>query len=321
MERLITVLRTNTYAFALVLAIALLIANILVLPAFGDPDTYATTIAGLAPFALVAMASTPQIMSGGGGIDVSIGPMVGLIGVVYVVYLQPHGLGDPELAIPICVLLGAGIGLLNGFNIAVLRYQPVIATLCMYFILIGVSQWILPAAQSTTGGWTDHLTGSLGPIPDGLIIILIPLAVWAFLKRRTSFVKTLQAVGGSDRAALTAGINVTRVRLIAYSLGGAFAAVAAFALIGLTRGADPTIGQQYTLVGIAAVSLGGTVMNGSRGGILGGVFGAACIFLIQNLLSNLGVAPTWFQVAYGGVLVGAVVLSSRFASKPAEALA
>jgi ribose transport system permease protein len=307
MSELAALMRKNTYVFALLLAVALFIANVAVLPAFGAPSSYPATLGGLAPFALVGMASAPAILSG--GIDVSIGPLVGLLGIVYVVYLQPHGLGEPLPAIAITLLVGAAIGLLNGSLIAVLRYQPVIATLCMYFILGGVGELILPSARQAPPSWTDRLGGSIGPVPGGLITILIPPLVWLLLARRTAFVKTLLAVGGSDTAALTAGINVTRVRLLAYASGGLIAGIAALALTGLTRDADPTIGAQYTLVALAGVSIGGTVIGGGRGGLVGAIFGAACIFLIQNLVSNLGFSPFWLQVVYGAVLVVTMLLS------------
>jgi ribose transport system permease protein len=305
-------MRANPYMFALILAIALLIANIAVLPAFGAPSSYAPTLGGLAPFALVAMASAPAILAG--GIDVSIGPLVGLLGIVYVVYLQPHGLGAPGASIPIILCIGGAMGLLNGFLIAILRYQPVIATLCMYFILGGVGEAILPTARQALPSWTDNLGGSIGGIPGGLITILVPLVAWFLLSWRTSFVKTLLAVGGRDTAALTAGINVTRLRLLAYCLGGLIAGIAALALTGLTRDADPTIGAQYTLVALAGASIGGTVIGGGRGGLIGTVFGAACIFLIENLLSNTGFSPFWLQVVYGAVLVLTMILSRHRAA-------
>jgi ribose transport system permease protein len=315
-------MRARTYLFALVLAAVLVVVNIIVLPAFADPHSYAPTFAGLAPFALVGVASTPSIMSGGGGIDVSIGPMTGLIAIIYVVYLQPNGMGSALLAIPIVLLIGAGFGALNGVMITKLRYQPVIATLGMYFVLGGIGEQIL-ATPRQTGGWTNHLAGSIGPIPGGLILIAVPLVIWALLLKRTAFIKTLRALGGNDVAAYTAGINVANVRIFAYALGGFFAAIAAFSLTALTRDADSTLGVQYTLVALAAACLGGTIFGGGRGGVLGAVFGAACIYLIQNLLTNLDVSSFWVQVVYGSVLVVAVVYSHGLVetSSDQEALA
>jgi ribose transport system permease protein len=314
--RTLGLMRRHTYLFALVLAIGLLIANIGVLPAFGDPSSYAPTLGGLAPFALVAMASVPAILAG--GIDVSIGPLVGLLGIIYVVYLQPHGLGGPLPSI--VIILGGGIlmGLVNGFLIAVVRYQAVIATLCMYFILSGVGEAILPTAQESAPAWIDNLGGSFGPVPGGLITVLLPLLGWLFLAQRTSFVRTLLAVGARDTAALTAGINVTAVRLVAYTLGGLMAGIAALSLTGLTRDADPTLGAQYTLIALAGASIGGTVINGGRGGLLGPVFGAASIFLLQNLLTNLGFSAFWLQLVYGAVLIVTIILSRHRAASSSE---
>jgi ribose transport system permease protein len=303
--------------FALVLTVVLIVVNIIVLPRFGNPDTYAATFADLVPLALVAVASTPAMMSGPGGIDVSVGPIAGLIGIIYVVYLQPHGMGGPLLAIPIALLIGAGIGVVNGVLIAKFRYQPVIATLCMYFIIGGFSEEILPTPRATNG-WMTDLVGSIGPIPGGLVMLGVPLVIWALILRWSAFIRTLRAIGGNSIAAYTAGVDVTTARIVAYALGGFFAAIAGFSLIAVTRNADPALGAQYTILAFAAVSVGGTVFGGGRGGIVGAVLGAACIYLIENLLTNVNASSYWAQVAYGAVLVIAMVYSSRYVPKSAD---
>lgn len=316
MARALGFARGRTYAFSLVLAIALLIANVIALPNFANPSSYAGTLGELAPFALVALASTPSILSGGGGIDVSIGPLMGVISIIYVVDLLPHGLGSPEVSIPLCLLIGAGVGAVNGTLVAVFRYQPVIATLCLYFVLVGVGEKLAPTPRFARANWTNHLASSYGPVPGALVAVGAVLLAWLLL-RRTAFVRGLMAVGADDTTAFTAGVNIRAVRIVAYAIGGAMAAVAAFALTGLIRDGDPTIGPQYTLIALAAVALGGTPFGGGRGGLIGSVCGAACIFLIQNLLTFLHVNAEWLQVVYGGVLVIAVVLSSRLAPSAA----
>src|SRR5262249_42842406 len=215
------------------------------------------TLAQLAPFALVAAASTPSIISGGGGIDISIAPLTGLIGVVYVVELLPNGLGRPIAAIPIALGIGIGVGAINGLMVARLRYPPVVATLGAYFVLVGVAQRIAPTPRFATPNWTDRLAGSFAHVPGGALTIALPLVVWILLGR-TAFLRQLRAVGGNDAAAFTAGVDVAAVRVAAYALGGAFAAIGAFALTGLIRDGDATVGPQYTLVALAAVVLGGT---------------------------------------------------------------
>jgi ribose transport system permease protein len=304
-------LRTRTFTFALVVAAVLLVANAIALPNFVQPAGWPRTLAVFAPFAVVAIAATPAIMSGGGGIDLSVGPLANLANVVFVLLLIPAGLGNPVFSIPILLGIGILVGTLNGLLIAVLRYQPVIATLCTLFVISGVNLKLLSAPISAQHNWTEQLTGMVGPVPGALLVLAVPVVVWLVL-RRTSYHRTLLAVGGDDAAAFSAGVDVTAVRVIAYALGGAFAAVAGIALTVLIESADPNLGGQYVLIAIAAVVLGGTPLRGGRGGILGSILGAAIIFLVQNLLASLHVSSLWLQVVYGtlllvGVVVGAVV--------------
>src|SRR5882757_1489522 len=230
MAELGNIFRTRTFMFALVLSVLLLITNVLVLPEFGNPANWDENLRVFAPFALVAMASTPAIISGGGGIDLSVGPLASLINVVLVVELLPTAAGNPALAIPILLLLGAGVGLVNGLLIGVLRLQPVIATLCMFFVLGGVVLKIAPEPATPGANWTADLGHMVGPIPGPLLLIIGPALAWSLL-RLTPFRRSLYAVGANDVAAFSAGVNVIAVRVLAYVLDGVFAALAG---IGLT---------------------------------------------------------------------------------------
>ena len=96
---------------------------------FATPSSWPATLATFAPFALAAMASTPQILSGGGGIDISIGPLLNFVSIIIVAVLIPHGLGSAAVVIPIALGVGVGVGVINGVLVTVLRYQPVLATL------------------------------------------------------------------------------------------------------------------------------------------------------------------------------------------------
>jgi ribose transport system permease protein len=307
------VFRTRAYLFALVLTVALLVANVIALPRFGSPSLWAENLAGFAPFAIAAMASTPSVLSGRGGIDISIGPLVTLVNVVLVAVLLPHGLGAPYVSVPILLAIGAGVGAVNGIFVAVLRYQPVVTTLCVNFVLSGLCVKLLAQPKSAGVNWTAHLADSAGPIPGALFTIGAPVLGWLAL-RRTAYVTTLYAVGGNDVTAFSAGVNVAAVRIIAYTVGGLFAAVGGIALTALLQSADASNATQYTLVALAAVALGGTSLAGGRGGLACSVLGAACIFLIQNLLDSLHVSTLWLQVVYGGLLLFAVILGARLAA-------
>jgi len=304
-------LRTRSFAFALLLSIVLLVANIAVLPSFGSPSNFDTNLMLFAPFALVAMAATPAILSGGGGLDISVGLNAGLVSNVLILYLLPHGAwGSAWVAVPIVLALGAAIGLVNGLSVAVLRYQPVIATLCMLFVLQGVNQKIAGAPTASPESWTQHLAEGFGPIPGGLVLIAVPVVVWILLQR-LPYHRMLLAVGGNDATAFSSGVDVTRVRILAYTLGGAFAAVAGIAIATLLQSSDGNAGLEYVLIALAAVALGGTPIGGGRGGLLGAIVGASAIFLVQNLLSALHVDAYWLQVAYGGMLIVGSVIGAQ----------
>ncbi len=304
-------LRTRTFAFALALSVVLLVANVAVLPSFGSPSNLDSNLLLFAPFALVAMAATPAILSGGGGIDLSVALVAGFVSNVLILYLLPNGAwGQPAVAIPIVLAIGAGIGLVNGFSVAVLRYQPVIATLCMLFVLEGVNLKLAGAPTAAPSSWLDSVASGFGPIPGGLVLVLAPVVCWIGLQR-IPYHRTLLAVGGGDATAFSAGVDVSRVRIVAYGLGGLFAAIAGIAIAALLQSADGNAGLEYVLIALAAVALGGTPIGGGRGGLTGAIVGAAAIFLVQNLLGALNINPYWLQVAYGSLLILGCVLGAQ----------
>jgi ribose transport system permease protein len=309
--------RTRSYGFALALTVALLIANLLARSSFGSPSSWPSILADFSPFALAAMASTPSILGGGGGIDISIGPSLNLVNIVVISVLIPHGLGSPWVAIPLALALGTVTGAVSGILVAVFRFRAVLATLCMLFVLEGVGMQILPQPASGTTAWLAHLGAKVGPIPGGLLLIAVPLVVW-FALGRTRFIKTLYSVGGDDVASYSAGVNVGLVRIIAYSLGGLFAGVAGLALAAVTQSADPGQALQYTLPALAAVAIGGTSFMGGRGSLAGAIAGAAIIYLIQVLLDSLGVSDNWLQIVYGVLLLVAIIMTSLVSAAAAR---
>jgi ribose transport system permease protein len=306
-DRALALLQTRSFMFAAILAVALFVANLIVQASFVSSSALPETLADLAPFAIVAMATAPSVVSG--GLDLSVGPLLSLTNVIMVAVLIPHGLGGAA-SVPILLALGAAIGAASGALISYVRLPAIIVGLCALFVLTGVAQEILLMPKQSPGNWTDHLGGKVGPIPGGLITMAVPLLVWLGL-RRTPFVRAMFSVGGDAPTAFATGMNVPAVRILAYALGGMFAAIAGLALTGIIRSADSSLGLQYTLIAIAAVSLGGTPVGGGRGGLVGALLGATCIFLIQTLLSGLEVSAQWLDVVYGCVLIGAVILCSQ----------
>lgn len=296
-------LNRYSFGFALLLALALLVTTLIRQGGnFGWSDQLAT----FAPLAIAAMASTPAIISGGGGFDLSISPLMFLCGEIFVVWLAPHGLGGAE-AVPIVLAVGAAVGALSGLIILLLRVPPVVATLSLYFVLIGVDLRVAPSPTYLSFNWVTDLAHHVGPIPGALFTIGFPIVIWVLLGL-TPYRRTLYLVGSNDATAFSAGVNVALVRVIAYALGGLFAAAGSIALIALTSSANPSLSSTYTLLAIAAVALGGTSLWGGRGGLLGPLLGAAAIYLLGNLLTSMQVNPSFLKVMYGGMLIFAVVL-------------
>lgn len=283
------------------LLVILLLVNAALNPARLAPAGLLTTIGLAAWLMLAAMASTPSILSGGGGIDISIGPMIGFLNVVMVRYLFMNGIESPFLVIPLVLLAGTALGAINGALVAYLRLQPIVATLGTYLVFFGLTPWVM----SRPGGHAPDWLGS-----DLAIVGLVFVgAVWAVI-HRTPLHRSLMAVGGSAKAAYSSGIDVARMRLFAYALGGLIAAVAALAMTALLGSADPTIGTPITMKAIAAVALGGVSLAGGRGGFVGAATGALVIFLLQLSMTSTNWSTFVVQMVFGTVLVLAVLFNA-----------
>lgn len=305
-------LARNPAVLAGLLFLALLVAGIVQDPILLSPRFLTGAASVAVPLVIGAMAVTPAILSGNGGMDLSVGPLMGFINVLLVVALMPAGLAAPWLAVPILLVVGLAVGAVNGWLVAVVRLQPIVATLGTYLVLTGANLWLLPTPIGPVPDWLAKLSRPILGVPGPLVFVIGPVLVW-FLLGRTPFLRTLLAVGGDDRVAYSAGIDVTRVRIIAYAIGGLFAAFAGLALTSLIQSADANVGAPFTLQVITAAALGGISLAGGRGSMWGSVFGALSLFLLQNFLTNQGVSVFWQQVAFGLTLIAALILNASVA--------
>lgn len=291
--------------FALVLLVVLLAANLALNPTRFQPAGWGTLIGLAAPLIGAAAASTPVILAGRGGIDISVGPLMGFVNaiVIQVLFLKA-GIVSPLVIVPAALLVGAAVGAVNGFLATVVRVQPIVATLGTYLVLAGVTLTILPAPIGPAPAWQKAMAGPISILPLGAIFLF-----W-WVVRQLPYYDLLMAVGSDDRAAYTAGVPVTRVRFVAYVITGVLAGVAGLMLTALIGSADPNIGPNYTLIAIAAAALGGVSLAGGRGGLAGAAIGAIDIFLLQSLLTTFNVSTYVLQIAYGSILVVAVMLTA-----------
>ncbi|WP_152047791.1 ABC transporter permease [Aureimonas psammosilenae] len=291
---------------AALLFVLLLVANAVLNPARFAPSNWGSVLGLAAPLLLTSLAVTLPFLAGRGSIDVSVGPLIGLVNVLIVKGLiLGAGLQSPLAIVPAALLLGLLSGALNGFLAAILRIQPIVATLGTYLVYSGLALTVLPSPAGSVPDWLRALAGPLSVLPVGAAVLL-----WLVL-RRLPFHDLLMATGSDDRAAYTAGIDVPRVRFTAYLLAGLFAGLAALSLTALIGSGDPNIGPGYTLIAIAAAALGGVGLAGGVGGLVAAFLGAADIFLLQSVLTSFNVSTFVLQMTYGAVLVLAVCLNSE----------
>ncbi|MER9067200.1 ABC transporter permease [Mesorhizobium sp. M0902] len=292
-------------SFAAVLLVILIAVNLLLNPARFHPAAWGALIGLAAPLIGAAVASAPVILAGRGGIDISVGPLMGFVNamVIQLLFLR-LGMSSPLVIVPAALLIGAIVGAANGFLATIVRIQPIVATLGTYLILTGMTLTVLPAPIGPAPGWLKAMAGPWSALPLALIFLF-----W-WLVRQTPYYDQLMAVGSDDRAAYTAGIPVTKVRFIAYVMTGLLAACAGLMLTALIGSADPNIGPTYTLIAIAAVALGGVSLAGGRGGLAGAAIGAVDIFLLQSVLTAFNVSTYVLQIAYGAILVVAVIMTA-----------
>ena len=263
--------------------------------------------------ALIATGMTFAILIG--GIDLSVGSVIAICGAV-AANLLLSGM-DLILVILVTLLLGTGIGLVNGLLISKGRLQPFIATLATMTLLRGlVLVYTDGKPISTTGAADSELFAAIGsgylfriPIPIYLMVIVFVIAYYILKHLRIG--RYTYALGSNEEATLYSGIKPDNVKLFVYSASGLLAAMAGILVTARLNSARPTAGMGYELDAIAAVVLGGTSMAGGVGTILGTAIGALIIGILNNAL-NLLLIPSYYQdVAKGAVILIAVLLDRK----------
>jgi ribose transport system permease protein len=268
-----------------------------------------------APLALAAIGQTIVILSG--GFDLSAGAAISLVNVALASSLQ-----DPSLSPLVVIAAGVGIGMaagaFNGFFVAVLRMQPIVVTLATMFILQGVTLLIMdkPGGQ-VSPALADLLLGDAVPniLPRPVLLIVLVLAAWAWLKR-TNFGVAIYAVGGDVDSARAVGVPTRFVQFMVFVVGGACYGLAGVFISAETGSADPLIGNPMLLQMFAAVVVGGTKLGGGRGGPLGTVFGAYILMMVVNILLVLNVSAYYSTIAEGSILILAVLAADLRPGSP-----
>jgi ribose transport system permease protein len=293
-----------------------LIVNAVLSTGFFTEAQLTPLIGGGACLVILAMASTVPMLVGNGGIDISVGPLAGLVNVVVVVIAASHTInGSAWVVVPLSVAMGLASGALVGFLIGYLRLQPIVVTLGAYLIYTALAQVVLQNQSGNGPSWLAHLGGNVGPVPGGALFIAVAACFWIAVGR-TGYHRLLYMVGDNDAAAYTSGVPVERVRMGAYMISGVMAAIAGLAITAYLNAGDAQLGETLALTAIAGAALGGTSLAGGRGGVFGGFAGGVAVYLIQNVLSVVGIGSYWITFSFGAVLILGIALNGLISSGP-----
>jgi ribose/xylose/arabinose/galactoside ABC-type transport system permease subunit len=287
--------------------------------ASGAPDRYLSgnnlrvVLAQTVIVAVGAIGMTLIIV--GGGIDLSVGSVIALTGVLCALGLRDGW--PPSVAVLGAVLLGGLVGLLNALAITRLRVVPFIATLGMLGVARGAAKWL--ASQTTVDTpptWVNELAVTFPPVPwmvfAPAVWIALALAVlMAFVLRRTVFGRRVFALGSSEPAARACGIAIDRLKLAIYGTAGLLFGLAGVVQMSRLRQGDPTVANGTELDVIAAVVIGGGSLNGGEGSILGSMVGALVMAFLRNGSQQMG-WPTYVQEILIGVIIVVAVAVDRW---------
>jgi ribose/xylose/arabinose/galactoside ABC-type transport system permease subunit len=256
---------------------------------------------------ILAVGMTAVILTG--GIDLSVGSVAALAGVVAALIASTNVPGAVALASVAAIGVGLAVGAFNGAMVAWFRVPPFVTTLAMLTICRGLAFVLtggravgnLPPSFGLFG--REHLLGV--PVPVWLMLLVFA-AGWFVLKRMT-FGRYVYAVGGNREAAFLAGVNIKGVTMLVYVLNGLLVGLAGLVLASRLGAGVPNAGIQYELDVIAAVVVGGTSLNGGRGSVIATLWGAVFIGVLNNGLNLAGIDPYMQRIALGAVILLAVL--------------
>ena len=255
------------------------------------------------PLAILAACQTLTMLTG--GIDLSVGAIASMSGFVLATLVSGPGTG---FGIVVALAAAALAGLVTGVGVGVFRVHPLIMTLGMSLVVLGLANvWQL---QNVTAG--TRVAPELRTLGSVLFLDMIPLSLVIFVPvaafvvvvlRRTGFGRLLYAIGDNPTAARLSGARSWQVLIVLYVVSALLAAVAGFLISGGSNVASVTLADSYVLPSVAAAVIGGTSILGGRGGFVGTMVGALILTVVESLLSSLGYPEAVRQILFGSIIV------------------
>lgn len=313
--------------------LAIVILAAITVPGFFTRANLTIVLLHVSINAILALGMTFVIVTA--GIDLSVGSVVGLAGVLVAATVTNASVlgavgvaGATVLAVMVGMVSGAAIGAANGAVIAYLRVAPFMVTLAMMTMARGAARLFtggvpigFPAtndpsfdlkvaaldALNLIGGGRIPVPGLPRGFPVPALTMLALAVIGAFVLSRTKFGRHVYAVGGNEEAARLSGVPISRVKLGVYAISGACAGIAAVLMVGQLRSGGPDAGMLYELNAIAAAVIGGASLFGGLGTAWGALIGALLIGVLNNALDLMGVQSFWQEISKGAIILLAVL--------------
>jgi ribose transport system permease protein len=295
-----------------ILVLAIDVAN----PGIVTPAWSGVIARAAIPLAILAGCQTLTMLTG--GIDLSVASIASMAGFVTATLL--HSPGGVAQGVVVVLIAAALVGLVNGIGVGVFRVHPLITTLGMSFVVLGLSNvWQLQMVQTGSGVPPVLRTVGSGTFADVVpysLVVFVPLAAVIMIGlRRTGYGRLLYAIGDNPAAARLSGVRSWQVLIVLYVISAVMAAIAGLLISGLSNTASVSLVDSSLLPSVAAAVIGGTSIFGGRGGFGGTMVGALILTVLSALLTVLGMPEATNQVVFGAIIVVVAAAYTRVTSE------
>ncbi len=297
----------NQITYLIIVLIIISIIGALINPRFFSARNLFNILQQISVLGILTMMMSLLMISG--GLDISIGNMAALIGVIFVKMVISGY--NTTIAVLAVLALSTTLGAINGIIIAKSKVTPLIITLGMSYVFYGIALIVSEGRPHALGGRFQFIgRAQIGPIPFPIIIYIAVFLLAYFLRKNTKYGRRLNAIGGNVHTAYLSGINVDAHIISIYALSGLFVGLGGLVLasrVGMVR-ADSGTGLE--LQALAAAIIGGITFEGGKGSIAGAFFGVLLLGVMYNVMNIIGVSTYLQQIFLGAIIVLATVVSN-----------
>ncbi len=292
--------------------IVLIIVASFLSPTFMSSTNIFNVLRQASALGIISVGMTYVILSGNGGVDLSVGAVVSLTTCLAAGIMM----GETSAVMPavlVVLVVATAIGLFNGLLVTRFATDPFITTLGTMTVVQGIAMHYTQGSPfgSTPTEFRYIAEGYVGLVPVPVIIFIIIFGIGLWVMRKTIFGRYIYAIGGNQEVARLSGIKVNKYKIIVYVISSLLAAVAGLILVARVSLGDPRMGYGFELDAIAAVIIGGTSFAGGVGGMGGTIVGVMIIAIMNNLLNLMDVSPYLHGVVKGLIILAAIVMQRK----------